>query len=63
MGGFIFKAYAYSCRICLLEFFIVYKRKKNSGKCDTSKCMLQMNLSIKRTHYIFNEPQYVSHKG
>ena len=23
--------------------------------------MLQMNLSIKRTHYIFNEPQYVSH--
>ena len=30
MGGFIFKAYAYSCRICLLEFFIVYKPKKNS---------------------------------
>lgn len=44
LGGFI---NAYSCRIGLLEFFIVFKTKNNKKflvcKCDSYTRMLRMN--------------------
>ena len=44
-----FATYVYSCRICPLEFFIVfrlsYKQKIPAGKYDSYTRMLQMNPS------------------
>ena len=53
-------AVAFAC----LNFSLILSLKEiPSGKCDSCTCILQMNLPIKRFHYIFNKPQYVSHKG
>ena len=42
-----FATYAYSCRICLLQFFIVFKAKNKKKflvcKCDSYTRMLRMN--------------------
>ena len=45
-----FVTYGYTCRICLLEFFIVLSPKSikrfPTGKCDIYTRILQMNLPL-----------------